>query len=156
MQPELVLGFVIHIQVGLVVVQVHHLRGALVLRPGTVPVNVHLGIPVQLFAEVVELLDAVILYLVVPVVGAGQRGLEYLGDMVHITAGQQVLQIGIFFRVIRAGKLLYLAGGVFSPLNFHRNISNVMNYRFNMVDARVGHKVKCCHFQVIYGQMGHD
>ena len=156
MQPELVLGFLIHIQVRLVVVQVHHLRGALVFRPGAVPVDVHLGVPVELLAEVVEFLDTVVLYLVVPVVGAGQGSLEYLGDVVHVAAGQQVFQVGIFFRVIRTGELLDLAGGVFGPLNFHRIISNIMVYQLTMVDARGAHKVKCCHFPVIYGQIRHD
>ena len=98
--------------------QVHHLRHPLLLRPGAVPVDVDLRIPIQLLAEVVELLDAVVLHLVIPVVGAGERRLEDFRDVVHLLAGQQVLQIGVVAREVGTGEVLDLAGGL-GPLDFH-------------------------------------
>ena len=108
-QPELFPGCLIHGQIGLIIVQVHHLGLALLIRPGPVPVDIHLGIPVELLAQIVKLFDAVVLNLVIPVVGTGQGGLEYLGNVIHITTGQQVLKVGIVFLAtsIEDGGLLW-------------------------------------------------
>ena len=125
MQPELIPGLLVHSQVGAVLVQVHHLRLALLLRPGAIPIDIHLRIPVELLAQVVQFLDAVILHLVIPVIGTAEGRLENFGDMVDISAGQQVFQIRVFLRVVSTGELLDLAGGTFSPFYFHWENSTV-------------------------------
>ena len=58
------------------------------MRERRVPGDIHLGVPVEPLAQLVELADLGVGVLVVPVVGAGQRGVEDLADDLHILPGQ--------------------------------------------------------------------
>ena len=122
MQPELALARLAQPLVGRVARQVHQGRGLLeiLIRPGAIPVDVPLRIPVELLAQLVELADAVVLHPVVPVVAAGQRRAENLRHLLHIRAGQPVVD------VVRrpgaaggAGKALNFARRLIHPLQFH-------------------------------------
>ena len=124
MQPELILRFFIHSQIRLIIMQVHHLWGPLFRGPRTVPVDVHLRVPVELLAKIIELLNPIILDIIIPIIRATQRSLKNLGHMVDIGTGQQVLQIRVFTGVIGACVALDFSGCFFGPFNLHSHRSS--------------------------------
>ena len=92
--------------------------------PGAVPVDIHLGVPVELLAQLVQFLDAVVLHRIVPVVTTGQRCGKNFRHLGHVITGEAVVDVvRVALTAIGAGEALNFAGCLFQPLQFHGSFS---------------------------------